>query len=141
MARVIVELPDSFPFSIELPLYSIHINRGGHFDNAMVLSLATEARNRFFASLGFIDGETEGLVAFAADAQVQYLSEGHYGDVMIVDMRACELNKYGFDLVFRMRNKADGREIARGKIGLVFYDRDAKKVVPIPDGLRMKITR
>jgi acyl-CoA thioester hydrolase len=141
MPRVIVELPATFSFSTELPLYSIHINRGGHFDNAMVLSVVAEARNRYITSLGYSDEDTEGLALFAGDAAVQYISEGFYGDVMMVEMRAWEFNKYGFDLVFRMSKKADGREVARGKLGLVFYDREAKKVALAPNAFKEKISR
>ncbi len=140
MARIQIDLPESFPVAVELPLYGIHINRGGHLDNAMLLSLVSEARDHFFNFYGYSDANTEGLVAFTADVAVQYISEGFYRDVMIIDMVASDLNKYGFDLVFRLTNKATGREVARGKYGLVFYDRAAKKIAPMPEAFRQKIT-
>jgi acyl-CoA thioesterase FadM len=141
MARISVELPEHFSFSTEIPLYAIHINMGGHLDNAMVMSIVSEARTRFFASHGASDRETEGKAAFTGDAVVQYISEGFYGDVMVVEMQPREFNKYGFDLAFRMSNKASGREVARGKLGLVFYDREAKKVAPIPESLKASLSR
>jgi acyl-CoA thioesterase FadM len=60
---------------------------------------------------------------------------------MVVEMQPREFNKYGFDLAFRMSNKASGREVARGKLGLVFYDREAKKVAPIPESLKASLSR
>jgi acyl-CoA thioesterase FadM len=136
MARITIELPEKFPVSTELPLLSIHINRGGHLDNAMLLTLASEGRTRFFQFYGCSDVDTEGLVAFTGDVAVQYISEGRYGEVMVIDMAARDLNKYGFDLVFRFSEKTSGREIARGKYGLVFYDPRAKKVAPMPGSFR-----
>lgn len=135
MARVQYELPAQFRFSTELALYWIHINQGGHLDNAMVLSLVSEARARFFDAFGASDRDTDGLAAFTGDAIVQYVSEGFHGDVMLVEMEPRDFNKYGFDLAWRMSNKATGREVARGKLGIVFFDRSAHKVAPIPPRL------
>ena len=141
MARVQYELPEHFRFSTELQLYTIHINQGGHLDNAMVLSLVSEARARFFASLGGSDRDTDGYAAFTGDAVVQYISEGFHGDVMVIAMEPRDFNKYGFDLAWRMSNKTTGREVARGKLGMVFYDRTAKKVGPIPERLLAALGR
>lgn len=141
MARVQYELPGHFRFSTELALYTIHINQGGHLDNAMALSLVSEARSRFFASLGCSDRDTDGLAAFTGDAVVQYISEGFHGDVMVIDMEPWEFNKHGFDLAWRMHNKATEREVARGKLGIVFYDRAARKVGPIPQRLLVALGR
>ena len=52
MARVVFDLPPHFGFSTELQIYISHVNQGGHLDNAQLLSLVSEARVRFFKSLG-----------------------------------------------------------------------------------------
>jgi acyl-CoA thioester hydrolase len=116
----------------------MHINMGGHLDSAMVLSIVTEARNCFYKWLGYRIGNIEGLTTFAGDAAVQYLSEAFYGEVMLVEMAVRDFNKYGWDLVFRISDKASGREVARGKTGMVFYDKQAKKAAPVPEGFRKK---
>ena len=90
-------------------------------------------------SLGYRDEDIEGLSLFTGDAAVQYLSEGFYGEVMVVEQAMRDFNKYGCDCVFRLTDKAGGREIARGKLGLVFYDKQAKKVAPIPPSFREKL--
>ena len=41
MARVIIDLPDSFMFSTEVPIYIGHINHGHHLDNAALLMLVS----------------------------------------------------------------------------------------------------
>ena len=53
-----------------------------------------------------------------------------------VEMAPADFNRYGFDLVFRMTEKTQGREVARGKIGIVFIGRADRKVAPIPDSIR-----
>lgn len=140
MARIFIDLPESFSFTTELPLYYTHINAAGHLDNAMLLSLVSEARLRYFTELGFKPGGTRELAVFTGDAAVQYLSEGFYGETMVVAMRARDFNRYGCDMAFRVSDKASGREVARGKIGLVFYDKQAGKVAPIPVAIREKLS-
>lgn len=140
MARIFIELPAAFSFTTEVPIYHQHINFAGHLDNAMLLTLVSEARARFFIANGQQQEGIEGLSLLTGDLAVQYLSEAHYGEIMLIDMQAADFNRYGFDLAFRMRDKATGREVARGKLGLVFYDTIAKKVAPIPPAFKERIT-
>lgn len=139
MARIFIDPPESFRFRTEIPLLYAHINRGGHLDNAMVLSLATEARIRFLAPLGYDEQDIEGLTVFTGDSAVQYLSEAFYGDIMVIDVATRDFNKYGYDCVFRLSDKASGREVARGKFGMVFYDKAAKKVALMPEAFKARI--
>ncbi|MFY9328134.1 MAG: thioesterase family protein [Georgfuchsia sp.] len=138
MARIFIDLPESFPFSTEIPLYYQHINMGGHLDNAMMLSLVGEARMRLYRSLGYEPGNIEGLSTFVGDMAAQYLSQAFYGEVMVVEMTACDFTKHGCDMVFRISDKASGREVVRGKTGMVFYDKQAKKVALVPESFKNK---
>ena len=51
-------------------------------------------------------------------------------------MTPADFNPYGFDLVFCMTEVSSGREVARGKTGVVLIDRVARKPAPIPDVVR-----
>ena len=50
MARIQIELPEQFNFSTDITLYGSHMNYGGHLDNALLLTVVSEARVRFFAN-------------------------------------------------------------------------------------------
>lgn len=132
MARIQIDLPESFPFHTDLPLYLSHINYGNHLDNAMLLTLVSEARARWFKSLGYTELDVEGVGIVVADAAVQYRSEAHHGETMHVAMAPRDFNKYGFDLVWRMDDTASGREVARGKTGIVFFDYTRKQLASVP---------
>lgn len=67
------------------------------------------------------------------DIVAQYKSEGFHGETMRVEMCPADFNKYGFDLQFRMSEKDTQREVALGKIGIVFVTRENRKVAVIPD--------
>lgn len=139
MARIKIELPERFIFSTELPIYINHINFGGHLDNALLLTLVSEARARFFQSLGYTELDVEGGGIIAADAAVQYKSEAFHGETMVLEMAADDFNKYGCDLVWRMSDKATGREVARGKTGIVFFDYEQRKVRSVPEAFKAKV--
>lgn len=138
MPRIIIDLPPAFAFSTELRIYVSHINDAGHVDNAQLLTLVSEARQRFFQSLGYTQSDVEGVGIVVADAALQYLSEAFHGETLVIEMAAHEFNKYGCDLAYRIRDKASGRDIARGKTGIVFFDYARRKIAAVPPAFRDK---
>jgi len=138
MARIVIDLPESFAFSTELTVYLSHINYGNHLDNALLLTLVSEARLRFFKSLGYTELDVEGVGIIVADAAVQYKSEAFHGEVLVGAMTPVDFNKYGCDLVWRLSEKESGREVARGKTGIVFFDYATRKMAPVPAAFRQR---
>ena len=132
MPRIQFALPERFIFATEIQIYISHVNQGGHLDNAQLLTLVSEARVRFFKSLGYVESDVAGFPIVVGDIVAQYKSEGFHGETMRVSMTPQDHNKYGFDLVYRMEEVASGREVARGKIGIVFIDRATRQVAPTP---------
>ena len=138
MPRIQIELPENFAFTTEIPLYLSHMNYAGHLDNAALLSVVSEARARFFQSLGYSELDVEGLGIVIADAALQYKSEAFHGEVMVVRMTTSDFGSKGCDLLWCMREKASQREVARGKTGIVFFDYAARKVAAVPDHFRLR---
>lgn len=138
MARIIIDLPSHFIFSTELPIYIGHINNAQHLDNAALLTLVSEARVRFFRALGYEELDVEGVGIVVADAAIQYKSEAFHGETMVIEMTTTDFNKYGCDLVWRMSDQASGREVARGKSGILFFDYSARRPVHVPEGFLAK---
>lgn len=139
MARIQIELPETFRFTTELPLYMSHINYGGHLDNALLLTLVSEARVRFFKALGYSELDVEGVGIVVADAALQYKSEAFHGEIMVVRMTVGEFGKKGCDLLWSMTDQSSGREVARGKTGIVFFDYATKKIAPVPEAFRRRL--
>lgn len=132
MARIVIELPDHFSFVTELAIYISHINYGNHLDNSALLSLVSEARVRYFQALGYSELDVEGVGVIVADAAVQYKSEAFHGEVMVIALLAQDFNKYGCDLVWKISDKASGREVARGKHGILFFDYTVRQLAFAP---------
>jgi len=128
-----------YAYSIELPIYYAHINEGGHLDNVQLLNLVAEARTRFFAWFGHSPTDVEGHAFFVGDQGVQYKGEAFYGQTLRIEMTPDDLAAKGLDLVYRVSDAADGREIALGKIGLVCVDLASRRPAPIPETFRQQL--
>ncbi|MBP8134599.1 MAG: thioesterase family protein, partial [Zoogloea sp.] len=83
--------------------------------------------------------DVEGVGIVVADAALQYKSEAFHGETLVFSMAPADFNKYGFDLMWRVADKASGREVARGKMGILFFDYAAKRAAGIPEAFRIKI--
>lgn len=138
MPRIKIDLPERFSFSTEIPIYINHINYGNHLDNSALISLVSEARVRFFKALGYTELNVEGCGIVVADVAAQYKSEAFHGEVLVFEMAADDFNKYGCDLVWRISDKASGREVARGKTGVMFFDYTARKAALVPPAFAAK---
>src|SRR6185503_11030789 len=102
MSRIHIELPADFFFSTSIPLNASHMNYGGHLDNALLLTVVSQARVRLFQSIGYEELNVEGVGIVIADAALRYKSEAFEGEVMVVRMTASDFNKYGCDLCWCM---------------------------------------
>jgi len=140
MPRIKIDLPERFIFSTELAIYVNHINYGNHLDNSALISLVSEARVRFLKSLGYTEMNVEGYGIIVADVAAQYRSEAFHGEVMVIEMAADDFNKYGCDLIWRISDQASGREVARGKHGIMFFDYGARKPVSTPPEFVAKVS-
>jgi len=136
MSRVRIELPEHYLFSTEVPLRVSDINYGGHLGNDAVLSIAQEARMRFLRSHGWAEKDVSGAGIIMTDALVVYRSEAFYGDVLAIDVAVGDMQELYCDFLFRMVNKASGKEVARVKTGIAFFDYANRKLRPIPPEFR-----
>lgn len=132
MARVKLELPETFVFSTEMPLRIGDINYGGHLGNDSVLGLVHEARVRFLRANGFSEIDIGGVGLILSDAVVMYRAEAFYGDVITIDVAVGDFWRAGCDIFYRLSNQSSGVEVARVKTGIVFFDYDKRKTTSVP---------
>jgi acyl-CoA thioester hydrolase len=141
MARVHIDLPENFLFTTELTVRASDLNYGNHVGHDRVLTLMQEARVQLYRSLGFKNElNFEGPVGqVIADVAVLYKSESFLADQLIIKIGVSDFSKYGFDMFYLIENKVTGKEVARGKTGIVCFDYDKKKVASIPDLLKKRL--
>jgi len=132
MARIRVDLPDRFPFSTELAVRVGDINYGGHLGNDALLALLQESRMQFLQQYGYTERDIGGKGIIMVDAAIQYRAESFHGNLLVIEVAVTEIDKRGCDFVYRVTNKATGKEVARAKTGIVFFDYAQRAMVPVP---------
>ena len=134
MARIKIDLPEKFSFTVSIPVRITDVNYGGHVGNDTVLSLIHEARMQFLRSYGYRELEFEGIGMIMADVGIEFKAELFYGDVVIASVAIGEVGKVSFDIYYKLE-KEEGKKVlvAIAKTGMVCYDYEKKKIVAIPD--------
>lgn len=141
MARVTIDLPETFLFTTEIPVRASDLNYGNHLGHDSVLTIVQEARILFYRHLGFQNELSfEGPVGqVIADAAVVYRSESFLGDILVCSIAATDFTRYGFDLLYLIINKATDKEVARAKTRIVCFDYEQRKKAVMPDVLVQKL--
>ena len=141
MSRIKIDSPNPVIFQTTITITISDINYGQHLGNDKVLSMMHEARLRYFKSLGYlnevsIDGNIGIIIA---DAGIEYKAEGFYGDEIINHIGVANQNKYGFDMIYELKRKADNKTIAKGKTGILFFDYSTRKLTNAPGHFLEKV--
>lgn len=138
MSRIAIELPDKFLFSTDIPIRMSDINGGRHLAFHMVLSFTEEARTRFWKFLGYAEGNNDAAV-ITVDAGVIYKKQGFYGQTLKVEVSLAGFHAKGGDMIFRMSNLETGEEMFRAKTGILFFNYQQQKVIPVPEDFRTRV--
>ncbi|HYF67271.1 MAG TPA: thioesterase family protein [Ohtaekwangia sp.] len=143
MARVQVDIPESFAFKTDLVIRVSDLNYGGHVGNDSILSIMQEARVLYYRSLGFnSELSFEGTIGqIITDAVIQYKAESFFGDVLSINIAVANFNKYGFDMIYVLTNQHTGKEVARGKTGIVCFDYAKRKIASVPNALLQQLQK
>lgn len=131
MARVKIDLPDRVVFSCEIPVRITDVNYGGHVGNDSLLSLLHEARVQFLRNFGFSEKNVAGKGIIMADAVLVYKSEIFYGETLTIDVGLADIQRHGLDLTYKV--SSNGKEVARAKTGIVFFDYDKRAIASMPE--------
>ena len=152
MGRIKIQLPEHLSFSCIIPISITDINYGGHAGNDAILSIIHEARMQYLQSLGYTEMQFAGAGMIMANVAIEFKNELFYGDTVIASVKAYEISKIGFDLVYKLETlrqaclpdrQAQGNIrviIAVAKTGIICYDYERKKITGIPDEARKKLT-
>ncbi|MCH8981341.1 thioesterase family protein [candidate division KSB1 bacterium] len=128
-----LELPKTFTFSTEIPVQVTDINYAGHLGNDKVVSYIHEARVRFLKKFGFTELDVDGAGTIMVHATIIYKAEAFHGDILKIEVAPGNFHKLGCDFFYRLTNAKTGKEVARAKTGLIFFDYEKQKMVLMPE--------
>ena len=139
MARIKLSLPENFSFFVQLPVRITDINYGNHLGNDAVLGLLHEARMQFLKKAGYSELDLAGVGLIMTDVAIEFKAEAFYGDILTAYVAAGDFSKVGFDLYYQLV-KNDGEKIVAGaKTGMICFDYGRRKVVAVPDEIRLAL--
>jgi acyl-CoA thioester hydrolase len=141
MPRIKIDLPDSFVYNTSFSVRVTDLNYGAHVGNDKVLSFLHEARVRYLQSIGYTEFNLEGTGMIMTDAALIFKSEMYYGDELQISIQPVECNRVGFDLIYKIEKKWEGKSVivAIAKTAMVCYDYSLKKVVSLPESAKNKL--
>jgi len=134
MPRVKLDLPATTVFTTEIPVRVTDINYGGHLGNDSLLSILHEARVLFLKKFGFTESNIDGVGIIMSDAVLVYKAEVFYGDILTIEIGIDDLRAIGADITYRVLVR--GKEAARAKTGIVFFDYANRKIVQTPQAFK-----
>jgi len=142
MARVKIELPDTFPFETIIPIRITDLNYGNHVGNDTVLSIIHEARVQYFQKFGLAELNFAGVGLIMSDVAIEFKNEIFYGEKIIASVAAGEFSKVTFDVFYKLEKESSQLTriiVAVAKTAMVCYDYSKKKIVPIPSEALSKL--
>ena len=142
MTRIRIDAPATFPFSTNIPVRITDVNYGGHVGNDTILSIIHEARVQFLAHHGYGEMSVEGVGLIMRDVVIEFIKELFYGDIINASVTATEINKLGFDLIYKLETgEGDKRKVAAmAKTAMICYNYEAKKIASLPEKAWLKLS-
>ncbi|ELR68696.1 hypothetical protein C900_05879 [Fulvivirga imtechensis AK7] len=137
MARIKIDLPAHVQFQTTVTVRISDLNYGNHVGNDSILTIIHEGRMQFLRHLGFKDelNLENDIGIIIADAAVVYKAESFYADRLNIEISTDDFSKYGFDMYYKITREESGKEVARGKTGIVCMDYKERKIANIPERL------
>ncbi|HRN55651.1 MAG TPA: thioesterase family protein [Agriterribacter sp.] len=142
MPRVKLELPEQFSFHTTIPVRITDINYGGHAGNDSMLSIIHEARMQFLYRHGYDEKNFAGAGLIMSDVAIEFKKELFYGDAVHIAVTATAFERVSFDILYRLTTTRNGNDItvAVAKTGMVCFDYTTKKITPVPEEARKKLS-
>ena len=141
MARVKIDHPEQFIFSMERNVGISDLNYAKHLDSVHMVQILHEARLQFLASLGFTEANVFGLGMVVTDLAVDFRSESFANDKLLIHVGLDDFNRYGFDICLQVNNSALEKTVCLAKMGVVFFDFDKHQIAEIPAAFDALIQR
>jgi acyl-CoA thioester hydrolase len=141
MARVKIDLPDSFHFSTRIPVRITDLNYGAHVGNDALLGILQEARLHYLQQWGYTELAMAGVGLIMSDVIIVFKGESFYGDVLDIRVQATEFSRVGFELYYLVETLREGRPqvVAHAKTGMICFDYALRKPVSVPELFREQV--
>jgi len=139
MSRIVIDEPEKYIFSTNIPVRVGDINRTGHVSWNGMFSILDEAYVQFWDKINRSMPEDERISRITVEAGINYKKQAFHGQILRVEIGVDSYSSKGFELVFKVTETAGGDEVARAKQTILCYDYEKQKVTQVPEGLRKRL--
>lgn len=146
MSRVKINFPpQKHLFESSIPLRITDMNYGNHLGNDTLLSLLHEVRVQLldhFKLTEFNIGDHTSLIM--GDVMIKYIAEAFYGDEIVAYLWVDDFTNSSFQIYYRLFSKnkeLKQKVIAEAKTGMVCFDYQERKVLPVPDCFKESVLK
>lgn len=136
MARATLNLPEAYIFSTQMTVRINEINYGGHLGNDSILAMIHEARLRLLNHYQYSEKNVEGCGIIMADAIIIFKSQAYYKDILTIEIAFSDFSKHACDIIYLITNQKTGKEVARAKTRIAFFDYEKNRTVQVPEKFR-----
>ena len=138
MARIKIDLPEKFSFTVSIPVRITDVNYGGHVGNDTVLSIIHEARMQYLQCYQFTELNIGGAGLIMRDLLIEFKKEIFYPAFLEVQVAIANATSASFEMFYKLsiHKSVPVADVAYAKTGMVAYDYTNKKVVPLPENFR-----
>jgi acyl-CoA thioesterase FadM len=136
MPRIQLEEQPAYAFRHDLTVRATDINYGGHLGTEAAVGLLHEARARPFREIGLLSVQiSQGATGLAiADLAVNLKREASVFDELCVESHLGEMTQKSIRLFQRIAR--DGELLVLAETGLVAFDYESRRPVPLPEVVR-----
>ena len=107
----------------------------GHVNNVAFVAFMEDARVQYWRALKNIR-DLKGINFIIAEATCRYVSPAHFGETLLIGIRARNLGNKSFHFEYRMEELTSARLVTEGKSVQVMYDYKKQKTMPLDDRMR-----
>lgn len=138
MARIKIELPKKCIATFKIPVRITDINYGNHVGNDSLVAIIHEARMQFLNQHGYTELDVAGTSLIMNELFIEFKSEAFYKDILEVKIFTGEIFKVGFEFYYSLSTIRDKATllIANAKTGMVCFNYEEKKLMPVPEELK-----
>lgn len=140
MARIKLQLPETFTFSTLLPIRITDLNYGRHVGNDTILSLLHEARMQYLKHYGYSEMDLDGVSLIMGDVAIEFKNEVFYGNTLRAYVTAFDFSRVSFDLAYMLVNEADEKVVALAKTGMICFDYNKRKTASVPEVVKEQLS-
>lgn len=107
----------------------------GHVNNVAFVAFMEDARVEYWRALRKDHG-LKGINFILAEVTCTYVSPAHFGETLLIGIRARNLGNKSFHFEYRMEELTSERLVIEGKSVQVMYDYKKQKTMPLDDKMR-----